>query len=218
MQVSFQPANLADRLRSCTWCSAAPMPGPTGRPIRSTGRSRAFIASWSASAACSGRATRGRVVRLAAQPPPATGARTRSFVGTAAAIALILIPFAAHAQYVPSQGPQGTTGFVIRPIPGEVSPLPTSAPAPASAPGRVPGLPGLLGQLPAGAPAQPVSAPAAAAPTSAPVPAPDATPALPPPPLPNMPATAASLVAPQGAPGSPFTPSDSAAGRTGNSC
>ncbi|MEJ1975739.1 MAG: UDP-forming cellulose synthase catalytic subunit [Acetobacteraceae bacterium] len=44
MQVSFQPAASPTRPRSCTWCSAVPMRGPTGPLIRSTGRSRAFTA------------------------------------------------------------------------------------------------------------------------------------------------------------------------------
>ncbi len=83
------------------------------------------------------------------------GRRTRTFARTAAALALILIPIAAHAQYVPGQGPQGTSGFVIRPfLARQGRPPPSSAPR-----AGAPGLPGLLGQRTAAAPAQPASAP-----------------------------------------------------------
>ncbi len=177
LQVSFQPASVADEAaivqvvfgRADAWTDWSAY--PVDRPLASLYR---VLVSIRGLFRAPDRAPR----RPTGSGPTAPG--RRQLVGTAAAIALMMIPAAAQPQTL-TQGTQ-PGGFVIRPLPGQA---PTRAP-------------GLLG-APAGTPpsgAQPVSVPAT----------PDAT--SPPPPLPGA-GTPGLSYPTQTAPTS-FTPSPAA--------
>ena len=142
LQVSFQPASVADEAaivqvvfgRADAWTDWSAY--PVDRPLASLYR---VLVSIRGLFRAPDRAPR----RPTGSGPTAPG--RRELIGTAAAIALLLVPAAAHPQTV-GQGAQ-PGGFVIRPLPG-------------AAPSRAPGLLG----TPTGA--QPVSAPPSAVPAS----------------------------------------------------
>ena len=203
MQVSFQPANVADEAaivqvvfgRADAWTDWSAY--PVDRPMASLFRVLVSIGGLFRPP--------DRAPRRPTGSGPVAPSR-RQMIGTAAAIALMLVPAAAHTQTVGQGGQAG--GFTVRPIPGPTPTLTASAPAIASQPvgtqpvGAQPAVtqpraPGLLG-VPAGsAPvAQPVSVPGASAPQD-----------LAPPPLPN---DAAAAPAPVASAAAPFTPAPGA--------
>ncbi len=158
MQVSFQPANVADEAaivqvvfgRADAWTDWSAY--PVDRPMASLFRVLVSIGGLF------------RPPDKAPRRPTGSGPVSpsrRQMVGTAAAIALMLVPAAAHTQTVGQNG--AGSGFTIRPLPGNTPAL--SANTPAVAVGSAPTqqrAPGLLG-VPAGSVpvAQPVSVPAA---------------------------------------------------------
>ncbi len=149
MQVSFQPANVADEAaivqvvfgRADAWTDWSAY--PIDRPMASLFR---VLVSIGGLFRPPDRAPR----RPTGSGPVAPG--RRQMIGTAAAIALMLVPAAAHPQTVAQTGQGG--GFVVRPLPG-------AAPSLSASPQSQPRAPGLLG-VPAATDAQTVSAPAQA--------------------------------------------------------
>ncbi len=190
MQVGFQPASLADEAaivhvvfgRADAWTDWSAY--PVDRPLASLYRVLVSIGGLFR--------PRDRTIRSGGAPP-ADDNRMRLLVGTAVAIVLMLIPWAAHAQYVPGQGPQGTAGFVVRPIPSQAVPLSAQD--------------GRAGEASPMASVPSVSTPAAGTPVSA-------VRVMTPPPLPNVPVIQASQVGPGAAVTASFTPSGTKAGRT----
>ena len=178
MQVSFQPANVADEAaivqvvfgRADAWTDWSAY--PVDRPMASLFRVLVSIGGLFRPP--------DRAPRRPTGSGPVAPSR-RQLVGTAAAIALMLVPAAAHPQTVGQNGQ--TSGFVVRPIPGNAPALSASPPPPAQIQPRAPGL---LGVPTGPGPAQTVSAPSAY-PSAAPAVAPG-----PPPPLPSAVGTAAS--------------------------
>ena len=151
LQVSFQPASVADEAaivqvvfgRADAWTDWSAY--PVDRPLASLYR---VLVSIRGLFRAPDRAPR----RPTGGGPAAPG--RRGLVGTAAAIALMLVPAAAHTQTTVAQGSQ-PGGFVIRPVPA-------AAPGFNANPTRAPG------QLGTPVGGQPVSAPAAAAPVAEP--------------------------------------------------
>ena len=162
LQVSFQPASVADEAaivqvvfgRADAWTDWSAY--PVDRPLASLYR---VLVSIRGLFRAPDRAPR----RPTGSGPAAPG--RRQLVGTAAAIALMLVPAAAHSQGTVSQGVQ-PGGFVIRPVPGVTPSL-------SAAPTRAPGLLGTPPGVPvsASAPA-PVATPVTADPTAPPLPTP----------------------------------------------
>ncbi len=196
MQVSFQPANVADEAaivqvvfgRADAWTDWSAY--PVDRPMASLFRVLVSIGGLF------------RPPDKAPRRPTGTGPAApgrRQLIGTAAAIALMLVPAAAHTQTVSQNGQ--SSGFVVRPIPGATPALSASAAPPATQP-RAPGLLGV--PVSPGPDAQPVSSPAAPPNASQAV----APAAGPPPPLPrDSSANAASAPMPGStAPASSFQP------------
>ncbi len=178
LQVSFQPASVADEAaivqvvfgRADAWTDWSAY--PVDRPLASLYR---VLVSIRGLFRAPDRAPR----RPTGSGPTAPG--RRQLVGTAAAIALMLVPAAAQTQTL-AQGAQ-PGGFVIRPLPGA---------APNLGQPRAPGLLGTPAVTPSSA-AQPVSVPATSSP----------------PPLPGSGTPGASSPAAQGAPTS-YTPAPGA--------
>ncbi len=159
MQVSFQPANVADEAaivqvvfgRADAWTDWSAY--PVDRPMASLFRVLVSIGGLFRPP--------DRAPRRPTGSGPVSPSR-RQMIGTAAAIALMLVPAAAHPQTV-GQGAQ-SGAFTVRPIPGATPAFSASAPAPsapAATPPRAPGLLGVpVGSAPTVAPAaQPISAP-----------------------------------------------------------
>ena len=180
LQVSFQPASVADEAaivqavfgRADAWTDWSAY--PIDRPLASLFRVLVSIGGLF------------RPPDRAPRRPTGTGPTApsrRQLVGTAAAIALMLVPAAAHPQTVAA--PQG--GFVVRPLPG-VPPTLSATPA------RPPGLLGVPVPAPPD-PTQRISAPGAALP-----PAPALDPNAPP-----LPADVTAAPGPSRTPNS-FTP------------
>jgi cellulose synthase (UDP-forming) len=215
LQASFQPASIADEAaivqavfgRADAWTDWSAY--PVDRPMASLYRVLISIRGLF-------RPPDRAPTRPTGGGPVAPG--RRQLVGTAAAIALMLVPAAAHTQTLAQNTPPaagtvspGATnggGFVIRPIPGAAPSL-----NPASAQPRAPGLLGVPPSAPAGVPpAQTVSAPppgAVPAP-GLPAPAPVVTSTQPAPPLPPGSDTASGVPAAV-ASATPFVPASDAA-------
>ena len=180
LQVSFQPASVADEAaivqvvfgRADAWTDWSAY--PVDRPLASLYR---VLVSIRGLFRAPDRAPR----RPTGSGPTAPG--RRQLVGTAAAIALMLVPAAAQTQTL-AQGAQ-PGGFVIRPLPGA---------APTIGQPRAPGLLGAPAGTPPATAAQPVSVPGSASP---------------PPPLPGAGTPGVAYPATPGAPTS-FTPSPAA--------
>ncbi len=161
LQVSFQPANISDEAaivqavfgRADAWTDWSAY--PVDRPMASLYRVLISIGGLFRPP--------DRAPRRPTGGGPMAPSR-RQVVGTAAAIVLMLVPAAAHSQ---AAAPP-STGFVVRPLPGDTPAL--------SATPRAPGLLGVpAGSAPVAAPSQRVSAPAGVPP----VPAPSNAPPLP---------------------------------------
>ena len=178
MQVSFQPANVADEAaivqvvfgRADAWTDWSAY--PVDRPMSSLFRVLVSIGGLFRPP--------DRAPRRPTGSGPVTPGR-RQMIGTAAAVALMLVPAAAHTQ---TNGQSGQSGFVTRPVPAAAA-LPVTAAAQPQ-----PRAPGLLG-VPATTGAQTVSAPAQA-PFATTGSAADRTP----PPLPSDVSASAALAAP----------------------
>ena len=215
LQASFQPQNLGDEAaivqvvfgRADAWVDWAAY--PVDRPLLSLWRVLVSIRGLFR--------PRDRSPRRSG---PGTPSRARArLAGKMAALAILLIPLAAHPQPGPPARP--SSGFVIRPIPAPLEPLDhavrfqttaatsqtglprADAPAAGSAGGARP--PGLLGVIPRAIGDPEPRNPAPGGPLSSPVSNPRSAPRLPPdraaPPLPSGPATA-----PPAAPPASFTP------------
>ena len=185
MQVSFQPANVSDEAaivqvvfgRADAWTDWSAY--PVDRPMASLFRVLVSIGGLF------------RPPDKAPRRPTGSGPVSpgrRHMVGAAAAVALMLVPAAAHPQTVGGNGQ--SSGFTVRPLPGNAPAFSASAPAyAASTPVQtVARAPGLLGVPVGSAPAspQPVSMPGAAVTNQ------------PPPPLPsdlNAPSTSSTSAA-----------------------